>query len=144
MLVNMNDGSFKKAFTHLTETVIPSVLGIVLMLIAIWMVIKILIGIPTEIANSDTYLWLFDSEKYEQQQQEKTQRKSDFLELRIRECKILVQAKKDIIPIEFERYLMYGYTEEKAAKYAWKYIEKDESLCNEKGTSPYKDRREED
>lgn len=140
----MNDGFFKKAFTHLTENVIPGVLGLAFILFAIWMVIKILIGIPKEIANSDTYLWLFDTEKYEQKQQEEGQRKLDFLELRIRECKILVQAKKDIIPIKFERYLLRGYTEEKATKYAWMDIDKDESLCDEKGTSPYKDRRDDD
>jgi hypothetical protein len=140
----MNDSFFKKTFTHLTENVVPSVLGLAFLLFAMWMGIKFLISIPNEIVNSDTYLWLFDSEKYEQKQQEKGQRKLEFLELRIRECKILIQAKKDIIPIKIERYLLRGYTEEKATKYAWMDIEKDESLCNEKGTSPYKDRREED
>jgi hypothetical protein len=105
----------------------------------VWTVFKIVIGIPSSITNSDTYLWIFDNEKYEQKQQEEAERKAQFRELRIRECKILVQAKKDIIPIKIQRGLLRGYTEEKAVKYAYSDIEKDEERCNKKGILPYKE-----
>lgn len=140
----MNKNSFKENYIHLTENVLPALVGIAFILFVIWVVIKMLIGVPSNIANSDTYLWIFDNEKYDLKQQEKRQNKQDFLNIKKQKCEILIQAKKDIIPLEMKRYLLHGYSYEKATRYAYKDIEKDEKLCTDKGISPYKNRRDDD
>jgi len=135
----MDFKNLKNKFSDAFERLVFAVITILFLCAMVWTVFKIVIGIPSSIINSDTYLWLFNNEKYEQKKLEKAERKAQFFELRMRECKILVQAKKDIIPIEIQRGLLRGYTEEKALKYAYRDIEKDEKRCNKNGILPYKE-----
>jgi hypothetical protein len=100
----------------------------------------LLIGLyhlPNKIKNSGTYLKNFETEKYNQLQKNELLKKEKILELRKKECAILVQAKKDIVPLKIERYVLKGYKRDIATEMASYDIDESVIKCAKKGIAPY-------
>lgn len=93
--------------------------------------------IPEKIINNKIYIKYFDKEKYEKIEEEAGYKKAKLSELRRKECAILVQAKKEIMPIKIEKYVLKGYSIEKAQKKVILNFEESEIECKRNGISPY-------
>lgn len=100
---------------------------------------KALYDLPQSVKTNETYMKYFDTEKYNELQKNEALKKQKILELRKKECAILVQAKRNIVPLKIEIYVLKGYEREKATRKATYDINESEIKCAKKGLSPYSD-----
>lgn len=88
------------------------------------------------VRDSDLYQRNFNTAQWEKRQQERTARieRSEYLD-KI-ECHIMLRAKAELAPIEYERRTLYGMSDGNARKSVEEELEMDKKLCDEYGISP--------
>ncbi len=106
----------------------------------IWIsIIKALSDLPNSIKSNETYMKYFDTEKYDELKRLESLLKQKILEIKKKECAILIQAKKDIIPLKIERYVLNGRKLEDATRLATYDLSDDELKCEKYGIAPYEE-----
>jgi len=88
------------------------------------------------VRDSDLYQRNFNTAKWEIRQQERAARSERNEYLNKIECQVMLRAKMELAPIEFERRTLHGMSGDNAKKSVEREIEMDKKLCDEYGISP--------
>lgn len=91
----------------------------------------------SDISKSEIYMQTFKHDRWVQQKAEAEVFHAKLEILDKRECKLLMKARLEAIPIDFDRNMLFGMDKSTAEKFANLGIKEDQEMCDEFGISPY-------
>jgi hypothetical protein len=97
-----------------------------------------------DIYGSDWFMRTFEPQKWEMTKARRAEFKRQWSDLDKRACAVMMEARRQVAPIEEERLMLFGMDRAAAEKLAWIGIKQEQEMCDKYGIPPYSTGHERD